>query len=316
MKILFVMDPLKKLNHKWDNSLRLLKEFARRGHENWIVDVPDLKAHKKTVQSYCRKAWAVGRQYKNSSPRLCNLENFDLILIRKEPPVNAAYYEMLFLLERIADQVPIVNHPAGIRNTNEKLSILNFPKWIPKTIVSSKPEDILHFQKTLRKPVVVKPLDQKGGRGVFILPKNSKDALRRLNRASKKGQENLMAQEFIKTKKLGEKRIVILNGKVLAAYLKRPKGKEFRANLDLGASFHWAPLNSNEKKLIAALKPYLLKNGLYFVGIDVLENKLIEINVTSPAGVTEAVHLKPELRLVEAWADFLEAFSRRAHRRV
>jgi glutathione synthase len=315
MRVLFVMDPLKKLDKRWDNSLSLLNELTRRGHENWTADAKDLSACKSSVSVLCRQISnrVPARKripiYSAHTPKRFSLEAFDLVLIRKEPPVNAAFFEMLFLLERAASRVPMVNHPAGIRRTNEKLSILRFPKWIPKTLVTASPDEILTFQKRLKKPVVVKPLDQKGGKGVFLLPLRAKNSSQRLSRATRQGRETVMAQEFIKAGRNGEKRIVLLDGKVLGAYQKRAKAHEFRANLGLGATFHDAPLSGRERRLVAALRPYLLKNGLYFVGIDVLEGKLIEINVTSPAGVTEIKFLRPQLRPVEAWADFLERFA-------
>jgi glutathione synthase len=123
-----------------------------------------------------------------------------------------------------------------------------------------------------------------------------------------------MVQEFIPVKKHGEKRIVILNGEFLAAYEKRARGREFRANLGLGATFHNTRLSIQEKKLLAVLRPFLIKRGLYFAGVDVLEGKLIEINVTSPAGVTETKFLNPKSRPVEAWADFLEELVLQRHR--
>ena len=217
---------------------------------------------------------------------------------------------MTALLERLASRVPMVNHPRGIRLTNEKLSILDFPKWIPKTLVTASPNSILRFQQKTGNQIVVKPLDQKGGKGVFLLSKNPKTALSQLRTATHKSKVKVMAQEFIEGKQQGEKRIVLLGGKVFATYEKRAKRGEFRANLGLGASFHRASLSRKEKNLINDLRPYLLKRGLYFVGIDVLGAKLIEINVTSPAGVTEAKFLNPKQPLAEAWADWLERFAR------
>lgn len=236
-----------------------------------------------------------------------SIESFQLIVIRKEPPVDPLYIRMTKLLGKT--DVPCINDPRGIRETNEKLSILHFPKWIPKTIVTQSPEAILRFQRKLQKPVVVKPLDQKGGRGVFLLKDASPRSLYRAKRATKENTETVMAQEFIKGAR-GEKRIVLLHGEVFCFYEKRARGKEFRANLSLGATFHSVPLTAHEKLICRDLKPFLLKRGLEFVGIDVLNGKLIEINVTSPAGVTEAIFLEPRRKLVEAWADFLEGFAR------
>lgn len=320
MRFLCVMDPLEKLDPEWDNSLAVLEELARRGHETWAVDVPDLWEVKNSVWGACtRFRWKKPSKTgsfptPSQSPRNFQLNQFDLILIRKEPPFNEAYLHLTYLLEKTASEVPVINHPRGIRNTNEKLGILNFPHWIPETMVSASPERILDFQNKLGVPVIVKPLDQKGGRGVFLLPKERRAGLKKLVRATLHGKKTLMAQRFIDAEKKVEKRIILLNGKLLTLYEKKPRPREFRANLGLGGTFHPAEASTQEKKLIRDLRPYLLQEGLSFVGIDVLNDKLIEINVTCPAGVTEAKFLYPALGLLEAWASFLEDFQRQSVR--
>ena len=316
MRFLCVMDRLEKLDPEWDNSLAVLDELARRGHETWAADVPEIWAAGNSVLASAHRIRRKGKIFTSSRPEIFRLDQFDKILIRKEPPFNKAYLQLTDLLEPVAERVPILNHPAGIRNTNEKLSVLNFPKWIPKTLVSDSAESILDFQKRLRGPVIVKPLDQKGGRGIFLITPHQRDARHRLIKATRNGKKTLMAQQFINAKKKVEKRIVILNGKILALYEKRPRGKEFRANLALGGTWHPARASVPEKKLVRELRPYLLKQGLYFVGIDVLNGKLLEINVTCPAGVTEARFLRQRPDPLAAWADFLEAFPPPSGRRA
>ena len=322
MDILFVMDPLEKLDKVWDNSLYLLGELTRRGHTCWTADSGDLHPKKSSLFGTCRQMTAEGFErprkkwkFQRAGKKSWDLTRFDLILIRKDPPVDAQYLYFIELLETISSRVPIANDPRGIRNTNEKLSILNFPEWIPKTFVSSSPQGILEFQKRCRRPIVVKPLDQKGGHGIFLLPLRSSNAVSRLIRATKRGAQTLMAQEFIRAKRQGEKRIILLNGKVLTVYEKKSKPHEFRANLGLGARWMPASLSAREKKLVRAVKPYLIREKLYFVGLDILDERLIEINVTSPAGITEAKVLYPKQRLVEAWAGFLERLALAGRRR-
>lgn len=316
-RFLFIMDPLDKLWVEWDTSLILAKELAQRGHEIWAADSSDLWTERDRVfvctrqLEFTKIAKALPFLKDRSHLRLRvqarrPLESFDRILIRKDPPFDLTYLALTHLLESAAKKVPVMNHPRGIRNTNEKLSILLFPNWIPETVVSQNPKMILAFQRRLAKDVVIKPLDQKAGEGVFLLKRGGKKALGLLEKATFRGEKFMMAQRFLE-KERGDKRILILNGKPLAAFRKCPGSRnEFRANLSLGGTFHPAIITRKEKQLISEMRPYLLKEGLYFVGIDVMEEKLLEINVTSPAGLVEAKLLYPRLKPVRRVADFLE----------
>lgn len=308
MKTLIILDPIDKLSQRWDNSLLIGAELISRGHQVWCCDVPDLWALKAQVFTDAKKLIFKSQEpllkrFSTGSSKIWDVENFNLILIRKEPPVDDAYLYMTYLLEMIADNVKIMNHPRGIRNANEKLWTLNFPKWIPQTVVTAKFKNIMNFKVKNRTPVV-KPLNQKGGKDVFILKPSSTARMKKMTLG---GKFFIMAQQKISQKKgPGEKRIVLLNGKLLCAYVKKPQKGEFRANLDLGADFSPTTLTSKEKKLIRELKPKLKEEGLDFVGLDVLQEKLLEVNVTCPAGVSEASFLHPHAKLFSAWADFLE----------
>lgn len=304
MKTLIIIDPIKKLNQEWDNSLLIGGELISRGHSVWCADVPDLWAMNNRVFTRAYKLVyrpknALKKRFSAGTVKKWDAEKFDLILIRKEPPVNDAYLYMTYLLEMIVDKVKIMNDPRGIRNANEKLWTLNFPKWIPATLVTADPKKI----SALGAPVV-KPLNQKGGKDVFIL--NSKSSSR-MKKMTDGGKNFIMAQGKIpQGKGPGEKRIVLLNGKLFCAYIKKPKKGEFRGNLDLGAEFLPTTLTAKEKKLLKDLGPRLRKEGLDFVGLDVLQEKLLEVNVTCPAGVSESSFLHPRAKLFSAWADFLE----------
>lgn len=325
LKFLFVMDPLAKLNHEWDSSLAMIRELAFRGHRVWIADIPDIIEAKRLIAARAReltvsaKARRAHRQESlhyhytlSPSPARLPVTFFDLIMIRKDPPFNLAYFYLTHFLEKAAAVRPVFNHPVGIRHTNEKLSILHFPKWIPETRVTASAAEILNFQKKTGGPVVVKPLDSKGGEGVFLIRDGGKKSRREVMEASHKEKNFLMAQAFIpKAKGQSEKRILLLNGDILSAYEKRAPRGDFRANLSLdGATFHASGVSAKEKQLVRDLKPYLVRLGLVFTGIDVLSEKLLEINVTSPAGLYESRLLYPELRCAERVADFLESRAR------
>ncbi|MDD5218559.1 MAG: glutathione synthase [Candidatus Omnitrophica bacterium] len=310
-RILFVMDPLEDLSWKWDNSLNLLREFAARGHTVWASDSHEIRFEIDTVMASTRQIYpAAGDGFKGSATRSLPVESFDLVLIRKNPPFDFSYLYLTYLLELVARRVPVSNHPRGIRNANEKLSVLNFPKWIPKSIVSCSTEQILRFKNELPGDLVLKPLHRKGGEGIVRLRRaeSKKMSVPKINKLTLNGKTFVIAQEFIESKKtIGDKRIVLLNGEILVAYEKHPPRGDFRSNLGLGGTWNSTQITAKERRLVRDLKPYLVREGLHFAGIDVMEEKLLEINVTSPAGLTEARTLYPRLEAVKSWADFLES---------
>jgi glutathione synthase len=285
----FVMDPMEKLWLLWDTSLCLLRELVSRGDETFLFTADSLSLESGRVKGKGRKIVPLGNQrYRQGPLQPFNLADFHAVLIRKDPPFDTGYLALTYLLEPLTRKTQVVNHPRGIRDANEKLFPLRFPNWSPPTTVSSDPEVILDFQKRIGSDVVVKPLYDKGGKGVFLLKQRGGKRKSLLRRATHKGREPVVAQKFIPvSKNEGDKRILLWKGGVLGAFRRIPKAGEFRSNLSLGAEFSACNITSGEKKLIRALCPTLLKEGLLFVGIDVRAGKLIEVNVTSPAGLVE-----------------------------
>lgn len=308
--VLFVIDPVSKLDLRWDNSLALARELSQRGVHCWAADLPQLSYVNRQL---CIQASRISPKSKMafhvSKPVAKTIYDFDLVILRKEPPFDSNYLYATYFLEQFADKIPMVNHPRGIRNTNEKLSILQFAKWIPETLVSSSAEEIIEFQKKIRADLIVKPLDQKGGKGIFILSMNGKQNPLQIKKALAKASQPLLVQRRIRGGKGVEKRIILLHGEILCVFEKRPKPGEFRGNLDLGADFYLAKPSEKEKQMVREMKSYLLKEGLLLAGLDVMADQLIEINVTSPAGLTEAKYLLPESDPVKQWADFLEGLT-------
>lgn len=324
MQFLFVLDPIEKLDLKWDTSLTVLRELHKRGHKNWAADVRDFWAEGKNVFVRARNLIpepirgdsntnGTPYRYLFSSARMSHLDKFKLVFIRKDPPFDSSYLYLTYMLDRVAERIPVINHPQGIRDTNEKLSILQFSRWIPETLVASSPEPILKFQQKIQDDLVIKPLDEKGGKGVFLLRGKETGKRLKLEMATEKGKKFILAQRFLHSAlSPGEKRIFILNGKFAGAYEKRPAPGDFRANLSLvGSTFQSTSLTRRENQLASEVGGLLLKKQIYFAGLDVLNEKLIEINVTSPAGITEIMALQPESRLVQKVADFLETCVRR-----
>ncbi len=312
MNILFILDPLAKLDRAWDTSLYLLEELAGRGHATWACDVGDILYESPEIYFEARRMQPEAEHpYKVSEPRRMAAAEFQLVVIRKEPPFDENYLYLTYLLELIAARIPVVNHPRGIRSANEKLAALAFPDWTPETMVTNSAEQILRFQKKLGQDLVLKPLPLKGGEGVRRLKRDASDAQAVIGQVTQQGQKMIVAQRFIQCRdKQIDKRLLILNGEILTAYEKHAAEGEFRTNLSLGATFHATEVSAKERRLAEAMRPYFLKEGLSFVGLDVMEGFLIEVNVTCPAGLREAKLLYPRLEPASAWADSLEALIR------
>ena len=312
LQIAFIMDVMGKILLKWDTSISIMIEAQNRGHRVFYIESDDLFVEDNSVYAKVREV-TVSRKsgFNILGTQVIDFKTCDIIFNRKEPPFDVSYLYMTQILELLEPDVFIINSPAGVRKANEKLYILEFKKWIPPTFVSNNPERIEEFQRKLKSDLILKPLDQKGGAGIKLLPFKSRKAKTILKRATQSGIKWIMAQKFLKENlRSGDKRILILNGKVIWQFRRIPKRGEFRSNLSLGGKHIRATLTGAEVKLVSALRPKLLRDGLYFVGIDVVDGKLIEINVTSPAGTTEINELegrRPEVQIV----DFLEEMTSR-----
>lgn len=308
-RFLIITEPLETLDLKWDTSLALARELYRRGHETWACDTADIRFERRSVYAAAQRITPRGLlKFKTGRLRDFQLPAFDLILVRKEPPFDMNYVYLTYLLELVAGRVPIVNHPRGIRNTSEKLSILKFLDWIPETQVTSSAKQMIRFQKKLNSRLVAKVLDQKGGKGIHLIRKQPSGKKELLSALAETDKVFMMAQKFIECPHgQVDKRILVMDGNFLAAYEKRPKRGDFRANLGLGGRYFATALTKAEQRLIRDLRPYFLKEGLFFVGLDVMKNQLIEINVTCPAGIVEAEELYPALKPVSTWAAALES---------
>ena len=281
------MDPLAKLDLAWDTSLCLLRELNLRGHETFLFVPEFLSLEAGRVAGKGRQILPLGgNRYREETFGKFDLAGFDAVLIRKDPPFDSNYLTLTYLLEPLARKTLVVNHPRGIRNANEKLFGLSASRGSPSTLVSSQLEEILAFQRKIKTDLVIKPLYEKGGKGVFKWKCGENQ--RRLAQATRGGKVWVVAQKFIPVARgSGDKRILLWRGEILGAFERIPRAGEFRSNLSLGGKFMKCGITGKEKQLVKNFRPVLLKEGLLFVGIDVRSERLIEVNVTSPAGLVE-----------------------------
>lgn len=308
LNIGFVMDPIQKLFYAEDTSISIMEEAQKRGHHIYYFEPHQLFWRGKNLHAHVRLVNAsLSCGVRVFSEKKLDLKKLDVIFNRKDPPFDLSYLYLTQLLELLEPDVFVINAPRGVRKANEKLYILHFAEWIPPTIVAKEPSEIERFQKVNEFDLILKPLDQKGGAGIRLLTQNSKHKTHILSQATRSGTKWIMAQKFLKKNLTdGDKRILLLNGKVIGQFTRIPKRGEFRANLSLGGRKVPATLTPREHALIRSLQPQLVRDGLYFVGLDVIDGYLVEINVTSPAGIPAIIELEgkhPESHVV----NFLEA---------
>lgn len=290
MRISFLLYPTQRVKVNEDSSFWIMLELEKRGHEVFYFESGDLFWEGGSPKAFARRAKLDSKAGYLPSPvmkRPLELSYLDCVFIRKEPPFDNHYLYALQLLEIIKDRVFILNDPAGIAIGNEKLFSLSFKKYVPETLVTENPEQAGAFIRSLKQPVVLKPLNEKGGKGVLATSARDRNLPSLLHALTHSGHEKIMIQRFVSADRYGDKRIVLLNGEPLGAFLRRPPRHDFRANLSTGGTMHRAALTAWDKELVSAMAPLLLKHGLYFVGIDVIGKNLTEVNVTSPAGIPE-----------------------------
>ncbi|MBI3308819.1 MAG: glutathione synthase [Candidatus Melainabacteria bacterium] len=214
------------------------------------------------------------------------LDTLDVIFLRKDPPFDQSYLILSYILSLASCKTLILNDPHGVLRANEKLYACNFPELMPPTLVSSDKKEILQFLQKY-KDIVIKPLFYKGGIGVEHLKLKDENVSKLITDAIKK-YSILMAQKYLSVVKQGDKRILLLDGKILGAILRIPKKGEFRAHISRGAKYKKLKLSKRDLYVCNKLKPYLKRDGLFLTGVDLIGKYLIEINVTCPANIVEA----------------------------
>ncbi len=309
MKIAFLLYPPSKVKADEDSSFWIMHELQRRGHNVYHFESRHLLWCKNAPHAFLTPAKLDARKGYLPSPLSStarDLSSIDCVFIRKEPPFNNEYLYALQLLEMVKEKVFVLNDPAGIALANEKTFSLLFKGLAPETVVTENIAAAKNFLRHLRARAVIKPLNQKGGYGIFSTSGRDKNLPSLLETATCSGTRKILVQRFIPTGASGDKRILILNGKALGAFTRRPPPADFRANLSTGGSMHRARLTRQDERLVEAIAPKLLSYGLWFVGIDVIGNYLTEVNVTSPAGIPE-INFFNKTRLEKEVADFIEA---------
>jgi glutathione synthase len=306
LRIAVQMDPIEAMIVNHDTSLALMVEAQSRGHELWWFTPNDVFYDTGVVKAQSRRvsvSFEQGKHYETHETAVRAVEDFDVVLVRQDPPFDMGYVTNTYLLELV--DTLVINPPQGIRNISEKVSILQFPELTPTTWVGRDVDALEAFAKRFDQ-VVLKILFMMGGEGVIKLaatdPEFKKKARAFLSAA---GREPILAQEFLPAVQGGDKRVFVLNGEPFAALKRLPKAGDFRANLAVGGQAAAGELDDADRAIAAAVAPLLRREGIVFAGLDVIAGKLIEINVTSPTLAQELKRLSG-LDLPKAFWDRVE----------
>jgi glutathione synthase len=284
------MDPIDSVSINEDTTFVLMLEAQRRGHQLLYIDPADLgvsEGRTTAIATPVTLRRELGNHVDKGAPRSVILdESVDVAFQRVDPPVDEAYITATQLLG-ICRRTLVLNRPESILALNEKLFALHFRELMPQTMVSRDARQLREFMGKLGNEMIVKPLDGKGGEGIFHLTSEDRNIASILEQSTRFGTRPAMAQEYLPAIREGDKRIILLEGEPLGAVLRVPAAKEVRANLHVGGRAAKADVTAGDRRIIDRIAPSLREAGLFFVGIDVIGDKLTEINVTSPTGVQE-----------------------------
>lgn len=290
MRVAVQMDPIETLLVPRDTSLALMLEAQRRGHEVWWLHPDDLFFDKGVLRAAAKRVEVfdkVGGHYRELAAETVPVSHFDVVLIRQDPPFDMAYVSNTYLLELAARETLVLNNPRGVRNIPEKLSTLAFPDLIAATFVGRHVGAIVEFSKAFEQ-VVLKPSFLAGGDGVIKLRPGEADFEHRVRDFLKgAGKEPIIVQEYLPAVMQGDKRVFILDGAPVGVVRRMPRGGDFRANLHAGGEAVAGEADARDREICAAVAPLLEREGILFAGLDVIDGRLTEINVTSPTLVRE-----------------------------
>ena len=282
MKWLFVIDPIESLNYETDSTYAIMKEAYRQGINVFCCRTQDI-FFKEGIKCVSRSFSLAGESYKLSPVLNLHLDTFDIIFMRKDPPYDMTFHYCTQLLSLTKSLV--VNSPQALRDFNEKLIILPFLDFIPETLITSNESKIRSFLKEHPEGFILKSLASYQGRSVAWITKDDKNSKKILKDYTKNFSTPVMIQEYLPEVTTGDKRILVLGGKIIGAVLREPKDNNFLANLGQGGIARKTNITERENEMVKGISNFLVSNGLHFIGLDVIGNKITEINITCPTGV-------------------------------
>jgi glutathione synthase len=301
------MDPAESMLFDKDTSFAFIRGAQARGHE-CLHCVP------RQVFNHGRDVFADASPISVSdaephvtlgTARTVELAQLDAVFVRKDPPFDAAYAHLTQQLDLVKDHTLVANDPRGLRDANEKLFTFHFVEFMPRSLVTANRERMLDFLNEVGGKAVLKPLDGAGGAGVVALTAGDRNTRALIDLLTHEGRVLALVQEYQPAVTTGDKRVLVLDGQPLGAILRVPRADDLRANIHVGGTVKPTELTPAEEHLTRTVGARLREYGLWFVGLDLIGEKLIEVNVTSPTGIQELGRFqgtKPEEDVI-AWAE-------------
>jgi glutathione synthase len=289
LRIACQMDPIERIDIRGDSTFAILLEAQRRGHEILYYTPQNLALHGRDLIAAGHALTVtdtVGDHYRLGRASRENLGDWDVVLLRQDPPFDMAYITTTHLLERIHPRTLVVNDPAQVRNAPEKIFVLDFLDLMPATLVTRALDDVLAFRRA-HKDIILKPLYGNGGASVFRIRPEDTNLGSLVELFQTVFREPFMVQEYRPEVRAGDKRIILVDGEPAGAVNRVPAEGETRSNLHVGGTAAKTDLTEREREICARLGPELKRRGLIFTGIDVIGGYLTEINVTSPTGIRQ-----------------------------
>ncbi|PSH67175.1 glutathione synthase [Phyllobacterium sophorae] len=289
LKVAVQMDHINSIRIGGDTTFALCLEAQKRGHSLYHY-TPDRLSMRDGVVSARVEELTVrdieGDHYTLGEPLSRDLSEMDVVLLRQDPPFDMNYITTTHILERIHPKTLVVNDPAWVRNSPEKIFVTEFPDLMPETLITKDSQEIAAFRKEFG-DIILKPLYGNGGAGVFHLADGDRNLTSLLEMFGQMFREPFIAQRYLKDVRAGDKRIILIDGEPVGAINRVPSETDARSNMHVGGRAEKTELTEREREICTRIGPSLRERGFILVGIDVIGDYMTEINVTSPTGIRE-----------------------------
>lgn len=289
LKIAVQMDHISTINIEGDTSFALSLEAQKRGHSLFHYTPDRLSMRDGIVTARVEELQirdVKGDHFTLGAAEKRDLSEMDVILLRQDPPFDMNYITTTHILERIHPKTLVVNDPAWVRNSPEKIFVTEFPDLMPETLITKDLQEVLEFRKEFG-DIIIKPLYGNGGAGVFHLTPDDRNLTSLLEIFEQMYREPFIVQRYLKDVRSGDKRIILIDGEAVGAINRVPPESDARSNMHVGGRAEHTELTPREREICERIGPSLKERGFILVGIDVIGDYMTEINVTSPTGIRE-----------------------------